>query len=138
MKPLTDKQALFVSAYIKNGGNALQAAKEAGYQCNSEKAFGVQGVRLLANASVKAEIEKRRIKRDQRLQLEEDWEIRQLMDSASKMQDIEATTDLDKDRVSASNARQNAVMSIAKLRGKLVQKVEVGVSDELAALIEGL
>ena len=51
---LTAKQNIFVANYIKEK-NATKAAKAAGY---SEKTANEQGARLLANVSIKAEIDK--------------------------------------------------------------------------------
>ena len=36
---LRPKQRRFVECYIENGGNGTQAAKDAGYQCVSDKSF---------------------------------------------------------------------------------------------------
>jgi len=46
---LTERQAAFVDAYVSNGGNALQAAVEAGYSKTSAKQ---EGSRLLRNPKV--------------------------------------------------------------------------------------
>lgn len=56
---LNPRQEKFVAAYIANGGNAKQAAIAAGY---SAKTATVQGSRLLTDANVRAEINKRRAK----------------------------------------------------------------------------
>ena len=45
VKPLTMIQLAFVSAYIANGGNGTQAAKEAGYKCRSQAAFATQATK---------------------------------------------------------------------------------------------
>lgn len=50
---LTLKQSRFVDAYIANGGNAAAAAREAGYKNDHP-----EGVRLLRNATVRAEIDR--------------------------------------------------------------------------------
>ena len=46
---LTPKQKAFADEDVENGGNATQAAKEAGY---SERTANEQAVRLLANVSI--------------------------------------------------------------------------------------
>ena len=56
VKPLTMIQLAFVSAYIANGGNGTQAAKEAGYKCKSDAAFATQASALLRNPDVNGEI----------------------------------------------------------------------------------
>lgn len=52
-----DRRALFVEAFLSNGGNALQAAVSAGF---SPKTAGSQGSRLLKNVEVLTLINKRR------------------------------------------------------------------------------
>jgi len=56
-KSAADKQALFIEAYVSNGGNATQAAKAAGY---SKKTAYSAGGRLLKDVEVTAEIARRR------------------------------------------------------------------------------
>lgn len=58
---LTPKQQRFVTEYLKCG-NATEAVKKAGYQCKSDKAAGVQGARLLGNASVQGAIKEAKSK----------------------------------------------------------------------------
>lgn len=58
---LTLKQQAFVAEYLKCG-NATEAVKKAGYQCKSDKAAGVQGTRLLGNASVQGAIKEAKSK----------------------------------------------------------------------------
>jgi len=45
LKPL---EARFIRAYVINGGNATQAAKDAGCKCRSEASFQVRGCQLKA------------------------------------------------------------------------------------------
>ena len=61
MVKLTGKQDAFVKAYLLNGGNATQAAIQAGY---SEKTANEQGSQNLAKLSIKAVIEKHQKKAD--------------------------------------------------------------------------
>lgn len=56
VKPLTMIQLAFVSAYLANGGNGTQAAREAGYKCRSDAAFATQASALLRNPDVNGEI----------------------------------------------------------------------------------
>lgn len=51
-----DRKALFVAAYLDNGGNATQAAISAGY---SPKTADQQGSRLLKDVKIKASISKK-------------------------------------------------------------------------------
>ena len=57
----TLKQQAFVAEYLKCG-NATEAARRAGYQCNSDHAFEVQGNRLLRNAEVQGAIKEAKAK----------------------------------------------------------------------------
>ena len=52
-----ERRALFVEAFLSNGGNALQAAISAGF---SQKTAGSQGSRLLKNVEVLTLIDSRR------------------------------------------------------------------------------
>ena len=54
---LTPKQQAFVSEYIRNGGNGLQACKVAGYS-GTDKVLGVQASKLLKNGSILLALEK--------------------------------------------------------------------------------
>lgn len=49
---LTEKQRRFCEAYAGNGGNAMAAAKEAGYQKPKQ-----EGARMLENAGIRAALE---------------------------------------------------------------------------------
>lgn len=61
VEKLTPMQQRFVTEYLKCG-NATEAVKKAGYQCKSDKAAGVQGARLLRNASVQGAIKEAKSK----------------------------------------------------------------------------
>jgi len=56
VKPLTILELAFVSAYIANGGNGTQAAREAGYKCKSDNALARQASDLLRKPNVNGEI----------------------------------------------------------------------------------
>ena len=56
VKPLTMIQLAFVSAYLANGGNGTQAAKEAGYKCKSDNAYARQASDLLRQSHINGEI----------------------------------------------------------------------------------
>ena len=56
MKTLNDKQHIFVTAYIDNGGNASAAAVTAGYSPDSA---AVTGYRMKNSPHIRSEIERR-------------------------------------------------------------------------------
>lgn len=138
---LTPKQQRFVSEYLKCG-NATEAVKKAGYKFKTDKAAGVQGVRLLGNASVARAIEKGQERRNDRLELEEDFELKkaiQLLDMCMRPEKVyrmdgKPKKDIDGNYVMQfdSKGANTALQTIAKLRGKFVQKVQVGFADSLA------
>lgn len=142
---LTPKQQRFVSEYLKCG-NATEAVKKAGYKFKTDKAAGVQGVRLLGNASVARAIEKGQERRNDRLELEEDFELKkaiQLLDMCMRPEKVYRTDgkpkkDIDGNYVMQfdSKGANTALQTIAKLRGKFVQKVQVGFADSLAEQLE--
>lgn len=63
---LNPKQKAFLEAYLRNGGNATQAAIEAGY---SAKTAHVQGPRLLGNVAVSSALKARAGKVVQKLEI---------------------------------------------------------------------
>lgn len=73
MANLTDQQDLFCKEYIIDL-NATQAAKRAGY---SEKTAQEQGSRLLSNVMVQERITELKSDREQRLQIDADWVLKQ-------------------------------------------------------------
>ena len=140
---LTPKQELFVSAYLKTG-NATEAVKRAGYTCKSDKAASVQGARLLRNASVIRAIEARNQKRSARLELEEDFELKraiELLDMCMKPQQVvdmfgKPVKDPETGKFVMSfdsKGANTALQTIAKLRGKFVTKLQVGLADDLSS-----
>ena len=146
-KKLTPKQLLFVSEYLKTG-NATEAARRAGYACKSSHAFEVQGNRLLRNAEVSRAIEAKQTKRSERLELEEDFELKKAIELLQMCMEPKhvydfnglPTKDEDGNYVMQfdSKGANKALETIARLRGKFVQKVQVGLADDLAELLEGL
>lgn len=142
---LTPKQQRFVSEYLKCG-NATEAVKKAGYKFKTDKAAGVQGVRLLGNASVARAIEKGQERRNDRLELEEDFELKkaiQLLDMCMRPEKVyrmdgKPKKDIDGNYVMQfdSKGANMALQTIAKIRGKFVQKVQVGFADSLAEQLE--
>lgn len=146
---LSDKQSLFVSEYLKNGGNATQAYIKAGYTAKNEKTAGACAARMLANAKVSRAIAERQKERNHRLQLEEDFELKQAMKILqmcsepthvyvfdTPLKDSEGNYVM---RFDARGANE-ALTTICKLRGKFVEKkqIDVTLSDRSDWLAEAL
>lgn len=119
---LTPKQQLFVSEYLKTG-NATEAARRAGYKGNDVTLCAV-GAENLRKPQVAEAINEKNQKRSDRLELEEDFELKM----ANKILDMALE---DRDLKSAVSA----VQTMAKIRGKFVQKVQVGVADDIASML---
>lgn len=139
---LTPKQQRFVSEYLRSG-NASEAAKAAGY---SEKYAAQNADKLLKNTKVARAIEKGQERRNDRLELEEDFELKkaiQLLDMCMRPEKVyrmdgKPKKDIDGNYVMQfdSKGANTALQTIAKLRGKFVQKVQVGFADSLAEQLE--
>lgn len=118
---LTPKQSLFVAEYIKTG-NATESARRAGYAGNDLTLKQV-GSENLAKPYIAQAIEKANIKRDNRLELEADFELKKTLEV------LERTMD--------DNTALRAIELMGKLRGKFIQKIEVegklSVASTLAA-----
>lgn len=73
---LTNKEFSFADAILRGLGN-IEAAKEAGYKCTTDQAFGVQAQRLLKSASVKeyirVETELRELNRRKKIEVDDLW-----------------------------------------------------------------
>ena len=122
---LTPKQKRFVAEYIKTG-NATESARRAGYQGN-DNTLRVVGQENLLKPAIAEAIEKANEKRDTRLELEADWELKQLLDI---LEECRREGDL--------KTAVQAVNSVGKLRGKFVQKIEVGLADSVAEDLQAL
>lgn len=140
---LTPKQQRFVSEYLRSG-NASEAAKAAGY---SEKYAAQNADKLLKNTKVARAIEKGQERRNDRLELEEDFELKKAIELLQMCMDPKhvysfATGEPMKDKDGNyvmqfdSKGANTALQTIAKLRGKFVQKVQVGFADSLAEQLE--
>ena len=139
---LTPKQQRFVSEYLRSG-NASEAAKAAGY---SEKYAAQNADKLLKNTKVARAIEKGQERRNDRLELEEDFELKkaiELLDMCMRPKHVydfdgNPRKDVDGNYVMMfdSKGANTALQTIAKLRGKFVQKVQVGFADSLAEQLE--
>ena len=140
---LTPKQQRFVTEYLKSG-NATEAAKQAGY---SEKTAFRIGAENLQKPAIARAIEKAQERRNDRLELEEDFELKKAIEllqmcmepkhvysfsTGEPMKDDDGNYVMQFDSKGANTALQ----TIAKLRGKFVQKVQVGFADSLAEQLE--
>jgi len=114
---LTDKQKLFCEAYITNGFNATEAAKEVGY---SEDTARQQGSRLFTNVDIKSNI-KNRINEllDNREELQKQW-----VDNVIEMAFYELSGDSDEDKYRASD-KTKALELLGKYLTLFTEKKEV-------------
>lgn len=147
---LTQKQALFVSEYLKNGGNATQAYKTAGYKAKDDDSAAVQASRLLRNDKVARAIAERQKQRNERLQLEEDYELKQaikILKMCSEPKQVytpfgEKMKDVDGNYVFTfdSKGANQALTTICRLRGKFIERkqIDVNVADRSTWLNEVL
>lgn len=139
---LTPKQQRFVSEYLKTG-NATEAAKRAGY---SEKTAFRIGAENLQKPAIARAIERAQDRRNDRLELEEDFELKKAIEIMRMCMEPEHVygfdgkpmMDRDGNYVMQfdSKGANTALQTIAKLRGKFVQKVQVGFADSLAEQLE--
>lgn len=121
-KKLTPKQQRFVSEYLKTG-NATEAARRAGYK-GSDNTLAQVGNENLRKPNVVELIKSKEAERSKRLELEEDFELKSAKEIYDKSMEI-----LD------FKSANTAVQTIAKIRGKFIQKIQVGVSDDIAAML---
>ena len=147
---LTQKQALFVSEYLKNGGNATQAYLKAGYKAKDEKVACTAGTRLLRNVRISRAIAERQKQRNERLQLEEDYELKQaikILKMCSEPKQVytplgEKMKDEDGNYVFMfdSKGANQALTTICRLRGKFIERkqIDVNVADPSTWLNEVL
>lgn len=144
-KKLTPRQELFVSEYLKSG-NAADAARKAGYKERYAKTSARQ---LLQNTTVSRALEARRARRNATLELEEDFELKKAVELLNMCMKPEQVVDMfgkpvvDKETGKFvmsfdSKGANTALQTIAKLRGKFVTKVDVGMADGIAELIRGV
>lgn len=119
---LTPKQEIFVSEYLKTG-NATEAARRAGYKGN-DNTLGQVGNENLRKPKVVELIKSKEAERSKRLELEEDFELKaakEIYDKAMKILDFKSAN--------------TAIQTIAKIRGKFIQKIQLGVSDDIAGML---
>lgn len=140
-KKLTPKQAKFVSEYLKTG-NATEAARRAGYKGNAST-LGSVGAENLTKPAVVRAIEEKQKKRDERMQMEEDFELKKALRLLEMCMEPEQIVDMMGNPVQDgsgnfvfkfdSRGANAALSTICKLRGKFVTKVQVGLADDLSA-----
>lgn len=146
-KKLTPKQQLFVSEFLKTG-NATEAARKAGYKGNEETLRSI-GKENLTKPPIKRAIDEKNQKRNERLELEEDFELKKalkLLEMCMEPEKVynpfsgEPVKDVDGNYVMKfdSKGANTALQTIAKLRGKFVQKLEVGMADSLFEDVAGV
>lgn len=146
-KKLTPKQQLFVSEFLKTG-NATEAARRAGYKGNEETLRSI-GKENLTKPPIKRAIDEKNQKRNERLELEEDFELKKalkLLEMCMEPEKVynpfsgEPVKDVDGNYVMKfdSKGANTALQTIAKLRGKFVQKLEVGMADNLFEDVAGV
>lgn len=146
-KKLTPKQQLFVSEFLKTG-NATEAARRAGYKGNEETLRSI-GKENLTKPPIKRAIDEKNQKRNERLELEEDFELKKalkLLEMCMEPEKVynpfsgEPVKDVDGNYVMKfdSKGANTALQTIAKLRGKFVQKLEVGMADSLFEDVAGV
>ena len=139
---LTPKQQRFVTEYLKSG-NATEAAKQAGY---SEKTANRIATENLSKPVIARAIERAQARRNDRLELEEDFELRKGLELLRMCMEPEHVYNMKGQKVKDENGNyvmmfdskgaNMALQTIAKIRGKFVQKVQVGFADSLAEQLE--
>lgn len=139
---LTPKQQRFVSEYLRLG-NATQAAIAAGY---SEKTANRIATENLSKPVIARAIERAQARRNDRLELEEDFELRKGLELLRMCMEPEHVYNMKGQKVKDENGNyvmmfdskgaNMALQTIAKIRGKFVQKVQVGFADSLAEQLE--
>ena len=85
MADFTERQARFIEEYLISG-NAAQAAVKAGY---ARRSANVEGARLLANASISAEINARRAVRALRAEVNADWVLKRFKEISDRCMQAE-------------------------------------------------
>ena len=139
---LTPKQQRFVSEYLRLG-NATQAAIAAGY---SKKTANRIATENLSKPVIARAIERAQARRNDRLELEEDFELKKGLELLRMCMEPEHVYNMKGQKVKDENGNyvmmfdskgaNMALQTIAKIRGKFVQKVQVGFADSLAEQLE--
>ena len=122
---LTPKQLAFIDEYNKSG-NATDAARKAGYKGNDVTLRQV-GSENLSKPHILARVREKQQAKSERLELEADWELKK------------AIALYDEALANGEFMVANQVLNtIGKLRGKFVNKIEVGMADNIAEQLEDI
>jgi phage terminase small subunit len=113
-KELTPKQALFVREYLVDY-NGTQAATRCGY---SPKTANEQAARLLANASIRAEIKKELDKAQARTEITIDYVLRKIKNTIERCEQSEPVLDREGNPTGEYKFDANAVLKGSELLGK--------------------
>lgn len=132
---LTEKQERFVAEYIRNKGNATAAYKAAGYKCKNDKTTAAAAIRLLSNVKVSRAIREHRKKLTQRLELEEDFELKEAIRIFKMCSEPHQVVNMKGQPVKDENGNfvlmfdskgaNMALQTICKIRGKFIEKKQV-------------
>jgi len=134
---LSVKQKAFVNEYIRNQGNATQAAIKAGY---SEKTAAVIGVENLRKPNILKEIEKRTKNKKEKRILEAD-EILEMLTQFALGETTEEQIIVENIRSGCSKARKiekrivpkdrlTAIDKLARIKGLYNDRVEITQADK--------
>lgn len=139
---LTPRQEKFVSEYLKTG-NATKSAIAAGY---NEKTAAPAASRMLRNVKVSRAIEARQAKRNERCEMEEDWELKHAQEvalrclQATPVKDMfgKKVRDEDGNILYTFNARDavSALTLVAKLRGKFIDRKQIDLSVDIPGRLD--
>ena len=121
---LTQKQEKFVAEFLSNGEIASQAFIDAGYAATTENSIYASSSKLLRTAKVAAAIASRKAgslakkrKRSERLEVDQDWLVSELVATIE-----DARTDRQ------HNVVRNCIMDIGKVCGLIISKSELNAS----------
>ena len=139
---LNPKQKAFVEHYLRNGGNATQAANAAGY---SPKTAHVQGHELLKNPKVAAELAKRASKAVQKLEITTErilqerarlafFDPRKLLDSTGRPKPIHELDDDTAAAIAGLKVQDKYERAPDGGEGQLSTVVEYKLADKNASL----
>ena len=100
---LTAKQDKFVKAYLLNGGNATQAAIDAGYKADNAAVIGCEN---LIKPNIKAEIEKHQEVANEKFSISVEWRLKALQNihDAGVTQYMDGNEKLRYENLAASNS----------------------------------
>ncbi len=134
---LTVKQEAFITEYIRNKGNATQAAINAGYSKNTSRVIGLEN---LQKPYIRAEIEKRLKKKDKKKVAQADEVLEILTKFArGRMKEEQIIVEGTGDGVSkasimkkkiANKDQLTALDKLARIHGLYNDKIEIATNEE--------